>query len=402
MRALRWLLIVSAFLVSSQASTQAQETAAKPADEMTVVVTGASDAAFPEITVDFEVKRPDGSFLLDATKADFKITEEGRDVAIKGFEAPTSVESRPTTIVLVVDKSGSMARDNKIGGLKRAVASFLDGLPKGSRVGVVAFASDVRLICPLTTDFAQVQSTVEELTPDGGTRFYDGVRNALEVLSEEQGRRAVLAMTDGMDTASQQASIPTLITEARRLGLPIHTLGFGSEHELAGESLKNLAESTRGQYYTAQEADKLRLIYEEIARRLRSSLSDRPQNPRRHTSTGSGHVSRKSVGGRERGIHSRNGRARARLAVALRRFDLRSRFHHAITPSRHRRQVLARRRIALRDRIGLSIRIEFRRLRTLLQRQPHLEASPLTRVREPTDIATACRDESGCSWQAHS
>ena len=273
MRALRWLLIVSAFLVSSQASTQAQETAAKPADEMTVVVTGASDAAFPEITVDFEVKRPDGSFLLDATKADFKITEEGRDVAIKGFEAPTSVESRPTTIVLVVDKSGSMARDNKIGGLKRAVASFLDGLPKGSRVGVVAFASDVRLICPLTTDFAQVQSTVEELTPDGGTRFYDGVRNALEVLSEEQGRRAVLAMTDGMDTASQQASIPTLITEARRLGLPIHTLGFGSEHELAGESLKNLAESTRGQYYTAQEADKLRLIYEEIARRLRSSYS---------------------------------------------------------------------------------------------------------------------------------
>ena len=128
MRALRWLLIVSAFLVSSQASTQAQETAAKPADEMTVVVTGASDAAFPEITVDFEVKRPDGSFLLDATKADFKITEEGRDVAIKGFEAPTSVESRPTTIVLVVDKSGSMARDNNSRPTEARVFMMVSGM----------------------------------------------------------------------------------------------------------------------------------------------------------------------------------------------------------------------------------------------------------------------------------
>lgn len=282
MRTPGWIALVLALALAwSRGSVEAQEPLAKPADEMTVVVTGTSDADFPEIAVEFEVKRPDGSFLLDATKADFKITEEDRNVEIKNFEAPTSVESRPTTIVLVVDKSGSMAQDDKMGGLKRAVASFLEGLPKGSKVAVVAFGSEVRLICPLTTDFVQVQSAVEELTPDGGTRFYDGVLKALEVLEEERGRRAVLALTDGMDTASQNARIPSLITYAIKLGLPIHTLGFGSERDLAGQSMRTLAESTRGQYYTAQEADKLRLIYEEIAKRLRSSYTATYQTDRK-------------------------------------------------------------------------------------------------------------------------
>ena len=282
MKRLGWIVLALALALAwSRDSAKGQEPPAKADDEMTVAVTGTSDADFPEIAVEFEVKRPDGSFLLDATKADFKITEEGRDVEIKTFEAPTSVESRPTTIVLVVDRSGSMSQDDKIGGLKRAVASFLDGLPKGSKVAVVAFGSEVSLISPLTTDFAQVQSAVEELTPDGATRFYDGVLKALEVLEEERGRRAVLALTDGMDTSSQNAGIPSLITQARRLGLPIHTLGFGSERNLAGDSLRTLAESTRGQYYTAQEADKLRLIYEEIAKRLRSSYTATYQTDRK-------------------------------------------------------------------------------------------------------------------------
>ena len=277
----RWLIAALALMSWPLEFGEAQEPPAKPSDEMTVIVSRASDADFPEIAVDFEVKRPDGTFLLDATKADFKITEEGRDVEIKSFEAPTSVESRATTIVLVVDKSGSMGQDNKMGGLKRAVASFLDGLPKGSKVAVVAFGSEVQLICPLTTDFSQVQSAVEELTPEGGTRFHDGVQKALEVLGDERGRRAVLALTDGMDTASQDATIPTLITFARKLGMPIHTLGFGSEHELSGQSLRMLAESTRGQYYTAREAGRLRLIYEEIARRLRSSYTATYQTDRK-------------------------------------------------------------------------------------------------------------------------
>ena len=50
-----------------------------PDNQVSVIVTGASDAKFPEIAVEFEVKRPDGSFLLDAKADDFRVTEDGRE-----------------------------------------------------------------------------------------------------------------------------------------------------------------------------------------------------------------------------------------------------------------------------------------------------------------------------------
>ena len=53
-----------------------------------MTVTGASDAKFPEIGVEFEVKQPDGSFLLDAKKEDFHVFESGQEMTIESFIAP--------------------------------------------------------------------------------------------------------------------------------------------------------------------------------------------------------------------------------------------------------------------------------------------------------------------------
>jgi VWFA-related protein len=245
---------------------------AKGDDGSTVVVTGASDAAFPEIAVDFEVKRPDGSFVLDARREDLRVTEDGREVEVLRLLTPAG-EARPITVVLVVDRSLSMEEEDRIGGLKRAVATFLRGLPRGSRVAVIAFGSEVQKVCPFTDDFARVQETVDGLSPAGATRYYDAVAESLELLRNETGRRAVLALTDGEDTFSQSATLDTVVAAARRLGLPVHTLGLGSEDEIESDALRRLATSTRGQYYPARQADQLRTIYQELAERLRSSFT---------------------------------------------------------------------------------------------------------------------------------
>jgi VWFA-related protein len=264
------------------ARPRASETAEEPAPivspapaagDATVVVTGAGEGLFPEITVDFEVKRPDGSFILDAALSDFRVTEDGRDVPILRLQAPTTRDARPITAVLVVDRSLSMLEEDRIGGLKRAVATFLKELPKESRVAVVAFGSDVELICRFTRDFASVQAAVDRLTPAGATRYYDAVAESLELIDREAGRRAVLALTDGEDTFSQSASLESVITAARRSGIPVHTLGLGSEDEIESDALRRLAAGTRGQYYSARQADQLRQIYEELAQRLRSSYT---------------------------------------------------------------------------------------------------------------------------------
>ncbi|GAC1468264.1 MAG: hypothetical protein NVSMB9_10740 [Isosphaeraceae bacterium] len=245
----------------------------RPTSDATVVISGASEVGFPEISVDFDVQRPDGSFVLDAQRDDFRVTEEGVEVPILRLQAPTTREAQPITVVLVVDRSRSMEEEDRIGGLKRAVGTFLKGLPDGSRVAVIAFGSEVESICDFTGDFARVQAAVDRLTPGGATRYYDAVAESLERINSQTGRRAVLAVPDGEDTFSQSATLKSVIAAARRLGIPVHTLGLGSEDEIESGALRQLANSTRGRYYPARQAEDLRSIYEQIAVRLRSSFT---------------------------------------------------------------------------------------------------------------------------------
>ena len=120
-----------------------------------------------------------------------------------------------------------------------------------------------------------------ELKANGGTRYYDAVVEALNLLAEESGRRAVLALTDGADTLSQTANLKSSIARAQKLGLPVHTLGFGRAEEIAVGPLSRLATETRGQHYLASDGASLSKIYEEIAERLGSSYSLTYQTDRR-------------------------------------------------------------------------------------------------------------------------
>jgi len=261
------LLFAAGFVFAAQDEVPVPEAAGASGDS-TVVVTGASQQEFPRITVQFEVRQPDGSFLLDATRADFRVTEDGKDVQVLDFQAPLTTQAIPTTIVLVVDHSGSMEQENRIRSLKQAVASFLTRLPEGSQVAVVGFSSEVEQLCPFTNDRDRVLAAVNRLRPGGATRFYDAVAEALALLDEQTGRRVVLALTDGEDTASESASLDSAIAAARRQGLPVYTLGLGTEEEIASGDLRRLATSTRAQYYPARNADQLKAIYETIAARI--------------------------------------------------------------------------------------------------------------------------------------
>lgn len=262
-----------ALAAAAKPQANPQPPPAPPSDEPTVTIRGTSESAFPEITIDFLVANPDGTPLLDAAKEDFRVTEYDQPVNVLRFQSPSSKEIRPTTVVLVVDRSKSMEEENRIDGLKKAVATFLEKMPAGSRVAVIAFASEVNLICPFTSDKAQVQQAVDRLTPLGATRYYDAVAEALELLSNEKGRRAILALTDGEDTFSQHTKIEDVIKTARNAGLPIHTLGLGSEDEIASDDLRRLAADTRGQYFSAQNVAQLSAIYEELALELGRSYS---------------------------------------------------------------------------------------------------------------------------------
>lgn len=233
----------------------------------------ADESRFPEIAVDVLITRPDGAPVLDATREEIKVFESGREMPVIDFRSPLSITLKPTTIVLVVDRSGSMRERGKMPALKAAVRTFLKGLPRGSRVAVVAFSDDVELICKFTDDLERVEASVEEIFPLGSTCYFDAVAAAIELIAKEQGRRAVLALTDGIDTSSRENNVESVIATARRSGLAVNTLGLGREDELAEGPLAAIAEGTGGKYYPARDADQLKSIYEEIARSLKNSYS---------------------------------------------------------------------------------------------------------------------------------
>jgi VWFA-related protein len=238
-----------------------------------VIVRSVDDHDFPRIHLDFELKRPDGSPILDAQKTEFRVWEDNQPVDVLEFSSPVSKTVKPASVVLVVDRSYSMRQEERIDRLKEAVDRFLQTQPEGSQIAVVAFSNEVRLICEFTTDREKVHHAVQQLWATGTTRFYDAVAEALELLSTVQGRRAVVAMTDGDDTSSQFASLESVIEQARQAGLPVHTVGVGSEEEIKGDALRLIARETRGEYFRAENAESLKTIYEEIARSLKQSYS---------------------------------------------------------------------------------------------------------------------------------
>lgn len=113
-------------------------------------------------------------------------------------------EEQPLDIMLLLDTSGSMRSvAEKVGA---AAHDALSTLRSADRVALIGFASDVHLITPLTSDFAEVERSIfvlaRKFSPRGGTRIQDAVRYAgtrfVESSHMEQRRRAVLVVTDDL------------------------------------------------------------------------------------------------------------------------------------------------------------------------------------------------------------
>ncbi|MEI8291122.1 MAG: VWA domain-containing protein [Verrucomicrobiota bacterium] len=135
-------------------------------------------------------------------------------------------------IVVAVDTSKSMlATDIAPNRLARAKLAALELMQtaKADRLGLVAFAGDAFLSCPLTIDDTAFQQSVQALDvnsiPQGGTALAAAINTALETFKEKGNHRALVIFTDGEDNdegalaAAEQAS---------KESLKVFTVGIGS------------------------------------------------------------------------------------------------------------------------------------------------------------------------------
>jgi VWFA-related protein len=146
--------------------------------------------------------------------ADFQIFEDGRPQKIANF----STTEAPFEVALLLDTSGSTRED--VGLIRAAARAFIEALRPGDRVAILAFntkkeGSDslatVELKAPLTDDRDLLQDAVESVGASNGTPFYDSLtkvaRDVFRDRPTEQtrGRRALVALTDGVDSTSESS-----------------------------------------------------------------------------------------------------------------------------------------------------------------------------------------------------
>lgn len=142
----------------------------------------------------------------------FMVLEDGRPQKIENF----STTEAPFEVALLLDTSGSTRADVAL--IRRAANAFIEALRPGDRVAVVSFNTEqegdtklaaVEVKSPLTDDRERLRAAVETIGASNGTPFYDGIeRIARDIFGrppreEVRGRRALVALTDGVDSTSE-------------------------------------------------------------------------------------------------------------------------------------------------------------------------------------------------------
>lgn len=178
---------------------------------------------------------------------------------------------RPTNVYLVVDTSGSMEKNNKIGAARDALQAFVNQI-QGDRdqIALVEFGSGTKNFEPLRkmddNSRADLLNTIERMRADGGTALIDAVYAAAQDLVEHgdsEAINAIVVMTDGKENESVYGlSELNRLLSSQQPAPVIFTIAFGSDAD--EEMLTEIARIGGGQFRRASEID-LQELYKTIS-----------------------------------------------------------------------------------------------------------------------------------------
>ena len=157
------------------------------------------------------VTNQQGRPVAGLRQENFSIYEDGQKQAIANF----GTMEAPFEIALLLDTSGSTRADVDL--IRQAANVFIDALRPGDRVAIVAFKdtrkgdsvlAGVDILAQLTDDRKALRAAIQSLGSSNGTPFYDALGSIADEIFREpprdelRGRRAVVALTDGVDSTS--------------------------------------------------------------------------------------------------------------------------------------------------------------------------------------------------------
>ncbi len=187
-------------------------------------------------------------------------------------------------MLLVLDISSSMLADdfppNRLEAVKKTAGEFIAGR-KEDRIGILVFAGESFIQCPLTVDKQVLQSLIKEISiaakEHDGTAIGMAIANGVNRLrNSEVESRVMILLSDGSNNTGE-IEPKTAAELAAEYNIKIYTIGAGTNqsytripgrglirNEIDEETLKHIAEVTGGKFFRATDVEALGSIYAEI------------------------------------------------------------------------------------------------------------------------------------------
>ena len=222
-----------------------------------------------KVTVGMSGSSWTGSERLNA--GNFTVAINGQ--TIKGVQATPLQEQQGASgqlaVFLAVDTSGSMKENDNINTARNAAINFVSQMRPGTRMGVISFADEPKVVQALTTDPGQVRAAIQGLQASGNTALYDAVVRASSELKSQPGQRNLVVLSDGRHDGTP-TKITDAIAAARQAKVTVNTVGLevpGRDQDQ--EALRRLAEGTKGRWAPVT-AENLEALFENLGRDLAS------------------------------------------------------------------------------------------------------------------------------------
>jgi VWFA-related protein len=200
------------------------------------------------------VRQPDGRLVTDLKAGDFEILDRGAAQPIVQFQRGDDAHAR---LALLVDTSGSMVVGAKRERSRIATELLAAAMKPSDGATVFSFDARLRRLTSFTRDVDTLREAVTRLEPWGVTSLYDAIVGTIESVVDESPRtRALLLLTDGIDTASVRTPVDAA-QAAAALDIPLYVLSGGKDQmdekaystasaEAASVTLQDLATRTGG------------------------------------------------------------------------------------------------------------------------------------------------------------
>lgn len=228
----------------SEQTTEAKKTspASEEVDEGDVVRVETQLVSVPAVVTDSS-----GRPLSGLKPENFRLTEDGQPQTIANF----GTTDTPFEIALLLDTSGSTRDDVAL--IRAAANSFIEALRPGDRVGVVAFnqaqtistpIATVEILSPLTDNRESLRMAIDHLGASQGTPYYDALERVADSIFREpareeiRGRRAVVALTDGVDSSSN-SDFATAKMKLSRAGIACYFIQVNTEDFVEDRLMKD-------------------------------------------------------------------------------------------------------------------------------------------------------------------